>query len=171
MRLGLGIGPRGTLVLALTGILGAVLAVHGWTGRHTPTALGSIGHSPPASAGRASATPRSSPSSTPAPASSRGPLLSSQSFAQYAYAIWPGKPSPAAQAAQAGLTIVVRSQRAGLSVLAGVNGQQQGAPHYYPLGAHVYVIEASLGDDSGNTDYNLGDDGIIVTDAQGRIVT
>jgi hypothetical protein len=34
----------------------------------------------------------------------------------------------------------------------------------------VYVVEASLGDDSGGTDYNLGDDGLIVTDAQGRIL-
>jgi len=98
-------------------------------------------------------------------------LLSSQPFAQYAYAVWPGKPGPAAQAAQAGLTISVRRQGSGLSVVAGVTGQQASAPHYYPLGARVYVIEASLGDDSGNSDYNLGDDGVIVTDAHGRIVT
>jgi hypothetical protein len=32
------------------------------------------------------------------------------------------------------------------------------------------VIEASLGDDSGTGDYNLGDDGIVVTDAHGRII-
>jgi hypothetical protein len=32
------------------------------------------------------------------------------------------------------------------------------------------VIEASLGDDSGTSDYNLGDDGIVITDARGRIV-
>jgi hypothetical protein len=37
-------------------------------------------------------------------------------------------------------------------------------------GARVYVVEASLGDDSGNADYNLGDDGLVVTNAQGRIV-
>jgi hypothetical protein len=98
-------------------------------------------------------------------------LLSSQPFAQYAYVIWPGKPGPAAQAALAGLTINVRRQGTGVSVVAGVTGQQASAPHYYPLGARVYVIEASLGDDSGNSDYNLGDDGIIVTDADGRIVT
>lgn len=97
-------------------------------------------------------------------------MLRSQSFAQYAYAIWPGKPGPSARAAQAGLTISVRRQGTGLSVVAGVSGQQQSPPTYYPLGARVYVIEASFGDDSGNTDYNLGDDGIIVTDAQGRIV-
>jgi hypothetical protein len=55
--------------------------------------------------------------------------------------------------------------------VAGINGQRPSPPTYYPLGARVYVIEASFGDDSGNTDYNLGDDGIVVTDARGRIVT
>ena len=98
-------------------------------------------------------------------------MLRSQSFAQYAYAVWPGNPGPSARAAQAGLTITVRRQGTGLSVVAGVIGQQQSAPTYYPLGARVYVVEASFGDDSGNSDYNLGDDGIVVTDAQGRIVT
>jgi hypothetical protein len=34
----------------------------------------------------------------------------------------------------------------------------------------VYVIEASVGDDSGNFDYNLGDDGVVVTDGRGRII-
>jgi hypothetical protein len=34
----------------------------------------------------------------------------------------------------------------------------------------VYVIEASLGDDSGSTDYSLGDDGLVVTDASGGII-
>jgi hypothetical protein len=28
-----------------------------------------------------------------------------------------------------------------------------------------------MGDDSGSSDYNLGDDGIVVTDAHGRIVS
>lgn len=164
MRLA-GIGPRGTLLLALAGVLGAVLAVHGWNSRHAPAVLGSIG--------RGAASTRPSLQATPSPTAtaSPGPLLSSQPFAQYAYAIWPGKPGPAAEAAQAGLTISVRGQGTGLSVVAGVTGQQASAPHYYPLGARVYVIEASLGDDSGNSDYNLGDDGIIVTDAHGRIVT
>ena len=49
-------------------------------------------------------------------------------------------------------------------------GQPSAAPHLYVGGARVYVVEASLGDDSGNADYNLGDDGLVVTNAQGRIV-
>ena len=55
-------------------------------------------------------------------------------------------------------------------VTAGVIGQAAGSPHLYAGGARVYVIEASLGDDSGNADYNLGDDGLVVTDTHGRIV-
>jgi hypothetical protein len=164
MRLA-GIGPRGTLVLALAGVLGVALAVHGWNARHTSPVLGSIGRGGAPSSPAVRATP--SPTATSSP----GPLLSSQPFAQYAFAIWPGKPGPAAQSAQAGLTINVRRQGTGLSVVAGVTGRQASAPHYYPLGARVYVVEASMGDDSGNSDYNLGDDGVIVTDARGRIVT
>ena len=34
----------------------------------------------------------------------------------------------------------------------------------------MYVVEASLGDDANNSDYNLGDDGLVVTDSSGRIV-
>ena len=73
-------------------------------------------------------------------------------------------------AALIGLSVTVHRHGTGISVTAGVNGQAASAPQYYPVGARVYVVEASLGDDSGNSDYNLGDDGIIVTDAQGRIV-
>jgi hypothetical protein len=68
-----------------------------------------------------------------------------------------------------GLSISVRRTGSGISVTAGVSGQP-GAPHAYPGGARVYVVEASLGDEAGNSDYNLGDDGVVVTDAQGRIV-
>jgi hypothetical protein len=52
-----------------------------------------------------------------------------------------------------------------------MNGQQAGPARFYPNGARVYVLEATMGDDSGNADYNVGDDGIVVTDAQGRIVS
>lgn len=41
----------------------------------------------------------------------------------------------------------------------------------YAANDRVYFIEASFGDDSGNQEFNLGDDGVIATNAQGRIVT
>lgn len=34
----------------------------------------------------------------------------------------------------------------------------------------IYFIEASFGDDSGNQELNYGDDGLVVTNAQERII-
>ena len=186
MRQGLRlIGPWGTVVLAATGLAGLLLAVHGWAGWHASAVPGTVGGAAAvgqpgrsASAGAAPGPAKSTAGTSP-PAPSAGasgsagasrPLLSSQPFASYAYRIWPGQRSSAAQAALAGLAVTVHQNGAGLSVVAGVSGQP-GSSHFYTGGARVYVIEASLGDDSGNTDYNLGDDGVIVTDAHGRIVS
>ena len=122
-------------------------------------------------AGVAPASPGGSPTgggSTVAPTGA-GPLLSSQSFAHYSYVVWPGTPSAAAKAAMTGLTVSVHRSGSGISVTAGVSGHP-GTPHVYPGGARVYVVEATMGDEAGNTDYNLGDDGVVVTDAHGRIV-
>lgn len=69
-----------------------------------------------------------------------------------------------------GLSISVRRTGSGISVRAGVEGQPQPAASTYHGGARVYVVEGSLGDEAGNSDYNLGDDGLLVTDAHGRIV-
>jgi hypothetical protein len=69
-----------------------------------------------------------------------------------------------------GLKVSVRVRGTGLLVTAGAVGQPPGSPQLYPAGARVYIVESSLGDDSGNTDYNLGDDGLVVTSGDGRIV-
>jgi len=151
-------------VLAVTAILGVVLANHGWSSYHGTATPGSLTGS---STARAASTPSAQPSGS---ASSAGPLLSSEPYAQYAFQVWPGTQSAAAKAALTGLLVTVHSQVGGLSVTAGVNGQPPGAPHVYSGGARVYVVEASMGDDSGASDYNLGDDGLVVTDAQGRII-
>ncbi len=97
-------------------------------------------------------------------------MLRSQSYARYAFLVWPGTPSTAANTAMTGLSISVHRTGSGLSVQAGVTGGPRAAPHSYPAGARVYVIEASLGDEAGTLDYNLGDDGLVVTDVHGRIV-
>jgi hypothetical protein len=173
------VGPRGLAVLGVTAILGVVLANHGWSTYHGTTTPGSlagggtaqVASTPaarPTAAGHThSAAPTSGPSGS---ASSPGPLLSSEPYAQYAFQVWPGTPDAAAKAALTGLSVTVHSQAGGLSVTAGVNGQPAGTPHLYPGGVRVYIVEASMGDDSGASDYNLGDDGLVVTDAQGRIV-
>jgi hypothetical protein len=169
------VSPWGVVILAATGLVGVLLAVHGWAGWQASALPGSIGGATAVgqptrsiSAGPAKGTANTA-HATPSAGASR-PLLSSQPFASYSYQVWPGRRSPAARAALAGLAVTVHRQGTGLSVVAGVNGQP-GSAHSYPGGARVYVVEAALGDDSGNTDYNLGDDGIIVTDGLGRIVS
>ncbi len=177
-----GVGQRGIALLALTGVVGLLLAAHGWAGHNASAVSGLVTGAPAArQSARASLSPTPAPSSSAptagppvhsgVPASSPGPLLKSQPYAQYAFGIWPGTPTGAAKAALTGLSVSVHRQGAGLSVSAAVNGQQPGAAHFYPGGARVYVVEATMGDDSGSSDYNLGDDGIVVTDSQGRIVS
>jgi hypothetical protein len=165
------VGPLGASLLVVTAVAGAVLAVHGWSTRHSGPPLGALGGVSSSAPRAASGSPRpTKPSSSPTgPSTSAGPLLSSESFASYAYLVWPGAPSAAAKSAMTGLSISVRRTGSGISVTAGVSGHPA-APHAYAGGARVYVVEASMGDEAGNSDYNLGDDGVVITDAQGRIL-
>jgi hypothetical protein len=179
-------------VLGVVALGGIALAVHGWAGRHALIAPGSLaggashaaqstatppangsGHTAPSGSGPtapSSARPTASGSGGQATHSTPGPLLSSQAYAQYSFLVWPGTPSSVARAAMTGLTISVHRTGPGITVTAGVTGQQAPSPAYYSTGAKVYVIEASLGDDSNNLDYNLGDDGLVVTNSAGRIL-
>ena len=155
-------------MLLAAAVTGGLLAVHGWSTRQSglpPGALGGAGASSATSAPSPSPSAGGQAGSTTGP----GPLLSSQGFASYSYQVWPGTPSAAAKSAMTGLSISVHRTASGISVSAGVSGQP-GAAHAYPGGARVYVVEASMGDEAGSSDYNLGDDGVVVTDAQGRIL-
>lgn len=170
-------GPLGLALLAVTALTGVILGVHGWSGRHSGLPAGALAGSSSSQAagarpGRTAgpSAPAAGPSAPAASPSGPGPLLSAQSYAQYSFKVWPGTPGAAAQAALTGLTVKVVRQGSGIMVTAGVAGQPTAAPHFYAHGAVVYVVEASLGDDSGNSDYSLGDDGLVVTDAQGRIL-
>jgi len=175
MRLGVeSVGRWGLAVLALTGVVGVVLAVHGWSARHNGLPHASLGSTGSSHAPHPASTPSTTPSTTapavgPTAPGSR-PLLSKQSYASYAFQVWPGNPSSAAKAALIGLTVSVKKEGSVLLVTAGVSGQPRQPARRYVDGARVYVVEASLGDDSGNTDYNLGDDALVVTDANGGIV-
>lgn len=182
------VGARGLALLCAAAAVGLLLGVHGWSDRHRglpPTALSGGPSSPAATPAASSPAPSRSaepgrspsapapsqgPASSATPAPTPGPKLASESYASYSYLVWPGALSPAAQAAETGLTVTVRKQGTGISVAAGTAGQPLPAPRYFPTGARVYVVEASLGDDSGNSDFNLGDDGLIVIDPQGRIL-
>ncbi len=91
-------------------------------------------------------------------------------YAQYAYQIYPGALSAAARQALAGLKVTVHPRGGDISLTAAVNGGPASPARLYPASDRVYIVEVALGDDSGPTDYNLGDDSLVVTDASGRIV-
>ncbi|MGH9065629.1 MAG: hypothetical protein ACRD0L_16985 [Acidimicrobiales bacterium] len=88
-----------------------------------------------------------------------------------AFEVYPGTPSAATRQALAGFQVSVARHGTSIEVKVSVSGSSQ-PPIRKPYAAsdHVYFIEASLGDDSGNSEFNLGDDGIVVTNAQGRIL-
>jgi hypothetical protein len=177
------VGPRGLALLAATAIAATLLAVHGWAGRGSGLAPGSLaaggpargqrghGQATPARAASGARTPARASAPAGAPRAAPGPLLSSEPYASYAFRVWPGSPAPSARLAMTGLRVSVRRHGTGLLVAAGLAGQPLPAPHLYSAGARVYVVEVSLGDDSGGTDYNLGDDGLVVTNAQGRLTS
>jgi len=100
-----------------------------------------------------------------------GPLLSSTQYAQYAYRIYPAPENPSARLALAGFNIRVTPATAKITVSISAVGNSGGAQTTsYPADARVYFIEATFGDDSGNADYNYGDDGVVVTNSKGQIV-
>jgi hypothetical protein len=175
------IGVRGLTLLAVAGVVGILLASHGWSLRHQglpsgfagpqvspSTSVGGPGKAPSGSGH--SAGPTSAPTQGPSAPAGPGPKLSTQAYASYAFRVWPGPVSQAASTAATGLVIKVHRHGSGIMVAASVAGQPPASPRFYATGASVYVIEAALGDDSANTDFNLGDDGLVVTDTQGRIV-
>lgn len=173
------IGRFGAVLLVSTGVVAAAVGLHGWAARHAvpiPNALGS--HNGGAAFPGPHATPSSRPAGQAHPSAkpgtaakgARGPLLRSMPYARYAYQIYPGRLSVAARQALAGLKITVHRDGADISMTTAVNGGPVSAPHYFAGSDHVYVVESALGDDSNATDYNLGDDGLVVTDAKGRIV-
>jgi hypothetical protein len=187
------VGPRGLAILVLAGITGLLLAILGWSNRGTGLVAPSVGLGASAPARTAPAhpatptaqasdtpttggtpspgSPEAAPVAQPSATASVGPWLGSEPYASFSYLVWPGTLNAASQAAMSGLTISVTRKAGGISVEAGVSGQQPPPARFYPGGAKVYVIESGLGDDSGSLDYNLGDDGLVVTNGQGNIVT
>jgi hypothetical protein len=175
------VGPRGLLLLGAAGVLGVVLAVHGY-GRGVLVAGGTSGvvtpqsvpstTKPPASTTTRPTTPGSSTTTSKpsAPAQKLGPTLASTQYAQYAFQVYPGALSSAAQQALAGFSVHVTPGPTTITVKVISTGSPTPQSATYALGDKVYFIETTLGDDSGASDYNFGDDGIIVTNAAGRIV-
>ncbi len=202
------VGPAGTAVLILVGLLAVGLAIHGahqpglGLGGTTAGAAGAIAPGgsahptptptpAPSPAGRPTG-PRSAPAARPtasstapastagaaagspaagAPAVKLGPALSTSPYAAYAFQIYPGAPSSQAQLALAGFRTAVRRQGTALQLTIDILGSGQAPVHQtYAAGDRIYFIEANFGDDTGSTEFNFGDDGVVATNPEGRII-
>jgi len=175
------VGRRGAVAVSVAAVAAALLAVHGYG---NPGSLGvgasgalPTGHGSPSSSGSGgapTASPSASASSAPSPsaAATPGPLLSSTQYAGYTYQLYPGTPSVTARQALAGFSFTASPSNG--SVQFTLNSLAGGPPPVnkkaYPAGDHIYFVEANFGDDSGNSEYNFGDDGVVVTDASGHVV-
>lgn len=171
------VGFRGLLLLAAAALVGIGLAVHGYgrgvvVGSAGIQALRSTDSPSPASTHHQTSPPPTAASPSPSgPSQKLGPLLSSTQFAGYAYRIYTGPQTSRTRQATAGFTVQV-NPHAGVIVVsiapAGSNQSAQTAT--YPSSDRVYFIETTFGDDATDVDYNGGDDGLVVTNAQGYVV-
>jgi len=176
------VGTVGLVVLLAAATLAVGLAVHGYGNRGL--ALPSVAASVP-SPGRsqpqptttttkgvaANATRSSTSTSATSPPVKLGPALSTTQYASYAYRVYPGPVSASAQQAMAGYSISTKVSGSTVVVAVSSAGSSQILQRKaYPAADKVYFIEASFGDDSGVTELNPGDDGLVVTNPQGLIV-
>lgn len=174
------VGRRGGLALSLAATLAAVLAIHGYgnpgslnlpgsggipTGHGSPSANGSGGNP------KASPSAAASPSATPSASGTPGPLLSSTPYASYTYQLYPGSPGPSTRQALAGFTFTAHLSGSSVDFTLYASGSSQPvSKNNYPETDHIYFVEANFGDDANNTEYSYSDDGVVVTDASGRVV-
>lgn len=176
------VGLRGATVLGLAGAVGLALAVSGYghgtlvgvgaggaVGRVTQSSAKNSNPAKRSGATHATSTTTTAPAST-APKQRLGPTLSSTQYASFAYRLYPGQETSQAQAATSGFDIRVTPGKNTITVKISSVGSAPGRGSVYPAGDQVYFLETSFGDDSGGSDYNYGDDGVIITNSSGRIV-
>ncbi len=189
------VGPQGLAIILIAALIAVALGIRGFlspgllagpSSFAPPRPTSSVPSSPPTTSAprvkRAGDVGTSQPSvehqprgrqpPTARPTAKLGPLLSSTQFASVAYQIYPNPVSSTAQSALAGFQVSFKHGGSQVVMTITASGTSQPPTHQtYAASDRVYFIEASFGDDSGNQEFNLGDDGVIATNAQGRIVT
>lgn len=181
------IGRRGIIVLLASVAVATVLGIHGLTAGTLTSGVPAAGI-PAASGPAPSPAPTSSTSRRHPTASSHrvhrstgpssrqthvklGPRLSSTSYASYAYQLYPGPVSSNSRLAEAGFSATFHRHGSNVVMVFSIPGSgQPPMTRTYPASDKIYFIEANFGDDSSNQEFNAGDDGLIVTNAQGRII-
>ena len=165
---------HGASVKAMPGV--ALAATAPATGSSTaggPTHASATKGSPSSTGPSASAARSHSAASTAAaaaPPAQHGTLLSGTQIAPFTYEIYPAAAAPLSQA-EAGFTIAVHAATPGQKKVVITNqiGGVTALAQTFRSTDRAYWIETNYGDDGPGQDANLGDDGFILTDAQGYI--
>lgn len=102
-----------------------------------------------------------------------GPLLSSMPYASAAYPLYPGPIDSNTQRALDGFTVSFSHTGNLVTMTVNVLGSSQSpVQRTFDASDKVYFIETRMGDDSnGGGDDNFNDDGLVITDASGHILT
>ncbi|HKI21573.1 MAG TPA: hypothetical protein VKA15_27005, partial [Isosphaeraceae bacterium] len=166
------IGTVGLAVLAAAAVLAVALGIHGYGNRGLalPAVAASTASpvrsqpAPSPTKGAAVNSTSGSTSSTTSPPTKLGPALSSTQYAGFTYLIYPGPVSTSAQQAMAGYSISTQSSGGNVVVAVSAAGSSQTASKKtYPSTDKIYFVEANLGDDSGATELDPSDDGLVAT--------
>jgi hypothetical protein len=178
-------GTAGKLfVLVLAALVGLGLGMDGLRAPRLHTALpglsrgagsGVVAHdrNPAGDAGHPAQPPRArpAPGATAAPQGT-GPLLSQTRYARYAYQVYPETGSARTVRALTGFRLAFRPVTPE-TVQVAVTVLQDNTTQTAAFDRHdrLYFIEARWGDDGFDGETNFGDDGFVLTDAQGHIIS
>lgn len=167
------LGRRGLAALAASALVALILGFWGLT-RPNDNLPSSLAYRPPSAPGEAQA---SAPDPHGAPGASTavklGPPLSQTSYIAAAYQIYPGPLDANARRALAGFTASFDPGSQGVTMtISAVGSGQPPLRRTFDSSDKVYFVETRWGDDDvrSNAEFNFGDDGLILTNADGRII-
>jgi hypothetical protein len=114
--------------------------------------------------------PAGTPSGSPPPAA--GPLLSEMWYASRAYQVYPAMPSAQMDRVLTGFRLSFQDVSPATEEVAVTNLQDNTTQTAtFDRTDRLYFIETRMGDDGFDGETNLSDDGFVLTDAQGRIIS
>lgn len=100
-----------------------------------------------------------------------GPALSATRYARAAHQLYPGPIDRQTQEALIGFNVSFQHHESQVMMTLSVKGRSDPpVQRTYDASDKIYFVETNMDDDDNNKEMNFGDDGIVATDAQGRII-
>ncbi|MDE1865364.1 MAG: hypothetical protein KGH94_01850 [Candidatus Micrarchaeota archaeon] len=97
-------------------------------------------------------------------------LFSSTPYYAYSYQIYPGAVSPQAKSAMDGYSMNISQAAAGAENIT-ISVQGRSGTIAITSGERLYIVETSFGDDAPGYEGSVGDDGFVVADQNGYVLS